>query len=162
MFKSIFPIVAAALLFASPLYAKKKPPEDAIQANTYENFEPLVAKIRGEMVTGERYEFLSNTDRDTVNTILDEMSKMLQKSGSVEAMKGEDLAKLMSEQEKVNGILARNADDRLICTHVAPVGSHIPKTTCITARQAEVNREAYRKNATEMQRQGTVGSGPGG
>ena len=154
MFKAIFPIVAAALLFASPLYAKKKPPEDAVQASTYESFGPLVEKIRSEMAPGERYEFLSSKDRDSVNATLDQMSGLLEKSGSVSAMQPEELAAMMTAQEKVNGTLARNADDRLICTHVAPVGSHIPKTQCITARQAAQNRENHRKDATDLQVKG--------
>lgn len=160
MFKAIFPIVAVALLFASPLQAKKKPVENAVVADTYQNFELLTTKIRGEMAEGERYEFLSTADRQVVNSTLDEMSKMLEASGTVDAMSSETRAKMMTDQEKVNGILARNADDRLICTHVAPVGSHIPKTKCITARQAAQNREAYRKNAVDLQRQGLI-SGPG-
>lgn len=161
MFKAVFSLLALALLFSSPLHAKKKPPEDAVVASTYEAFEPQVTKIRGEMIEGERYEFLSGADRDSVNRILDEMSGMLKKYGSVTAMQPEERARLISEQENVNGILARNADDRLICTHVAPVGSHIPKTSCITARQAAINREAYRKNAVDMQNQSLQGLGPG-
>lgn len=162
MFKKLIFVAAAALLLASPLYAKKPPVEDAVVASTYEAFQPLAEKIRGEMAEGKRYEFLSTKDRDSVNLTLDQMAGMLEKSGSVSAMKPEELAKLMTEQERVNGILARNADDRLICTHVNPVGSHIPKTTCITARQSAENRENYRKNAQDLQNQGLLGSGPGG
>ncbi|MEZ5461345.1 hypothetical protein [Dokdonella sp.] len=161
MFKMLVLMTAAALLFASPLHAKKKPVEDAVVSSTYEAFVPLVEKIRGEMATGERYEFLSNADRDTVNAILDEMSGMLEKSGSVAAMQPEERARMMTDQEKVNGILARNADDRLICTHVAPVGSHIPKTKCLTARQVAENRERYRKNAIDLQNGSLSGGGPG-
>lgn len=162
MIKAVFTIVAAALLFASPVHAKKKPPEDAVQASTYEAFGPLVEKIRGEMIQGERYEFLSTSDRDTVNATLDRMSALLEKSGSVGAMQPEELAQMMTDQEKVNGILARNADDRLVCTHVAPVGSHIPKTKCQTARQIAESRENYRKNAVDLQNQSLIGAGPGG
>jgi len=160
MFKAVFMVAATALLFASPLHAKKKPVEDVVVADTYEHFEVLVKKIRGEMAEGERYEFLSKADRDTVNSTLDEMSGMLEKSVTVDAMQPEMRARMMTDQEKVNGILARNADDRLICTHVAPVGSHIPKTQCHTARQIAENRENYRKNANDLQRQG-LQSGPG-
>lgn len=154
MFKALIPVVAAALLFASPLQAKKKAPEDAVTASTYQQFGPLVEKIRSEMADGERYEYLSKSDRETVNVTLDQMSAMLEKSGSVDAMQPEERAKMMTDQEKVNGILARNADDRLVCSHVAPVGSHIPKTTCHTMREIKESQ----RNARDLQNTGRSGS----
>ncbi|MGB0133685.1 MAG: hypothetical protein WBP53_07585 [Dokdonella sp.] len=154
--------MAAALLFASPLQAKKKPPEDAVVADTYQEFEPLVTKIRGQMSEGERYEYLSSADRDTVNMTLDQMSGMLEKYGSVGAMQPEERAKMMTAQEHVNGILARNADDRLVCTHVAPVGSHIPKTKCVTMRQIKENRKNHQRDAQDLQNRSLGAPGPGG
>jgi hypothetical protein len=79
------------------------------------------------------------------------MEQMLIEAGSVENMDDAAKVKLFSMQEEVNGILARNADDRLVCTHVAPVGSHIPKTVCHTVRELAISKKDYNSKAREMQ-----------
>jgi hypothetical protein len=137
-------VLFLSVLLSPPLLAKKAE-EKAVVADTPEKFQLLVVNIREEMAPDERYEFLSTKDRDTVNHRLDLMEQMLIEAGSVANMNHETQVKLFSMQEEVNGILARNADDRLVCTHVAPVGSHIPKTKCMTARQAREIREGNRK-----------------
>jgi hypothetical protein len=135
--------------FSAPLAAKQS--DKAIKkADTPEKFEVLVTAIRQEMAPGKRYEFLKESDRATVDAILDKMSRMLTIAGSVDAMRPEMKAELMSAQEKVNGILARNADDRLICTHVAPVGSHLPVTKCQSVREIARKRESSRHQTTDM------------
>ena len=153
-------VVIASLFLISPLMAKK-PVEKAVIADTPEKFEILVEKIRSQMAPGEKYEFLKSKDREVVNRHLDRMAEMLLKAGSVEAMQPEEKAKLFSEQEEVNGILARNADDRLVCTHVAPVGSHLPVTKCHTVRELAESRENYRRQKVEFDNQGRIGPGGG-
>jgi hypothetical protein len=131
----ILMLVVAVLLLSATTLQAKKPLEKAVIADTPEKFEVLVTAIRQEMAPGKRYEFLKESERVNVDAILDKMGRMLTSAGSVDAMNPEMRADMMSEQEKVNGILARNADDRLVCTHVAPVGSHLPVTTCHTVRE---------------------------
>lgn len=127
--------VMAALIAASSVVAAKPPVKKAVVADTPEKFELLVTAIQQEMAPGKRYEFLNSRNRDKVNHWLDQMMTMLTKAGSVEALTYEDKARLFSIQEEVNGLLAKNADDRLVCTNRAPTGSHIPQTTCHTVRQ---------------------------
>lgn len=144
----LFAIVAAVLLTA-PLAAKKVE-EKAVVADTPQKFEVLVEAIQQEMAPGKRYEFLDTSNRTEVNDILARMHALLVKAGSVDAMSPDQRAQLMTEQDRVNGILARNADDRLVCTHVAPVGSHLPVTRCKTVRQIAQQRAGYRNQAEEM------------
>ena len=54
----------------------------------------------------------------------------------------ETKAKLFNEQEVVNSILTRRDRDRVICKNEAPIGSHIPVTTCHTYGQEVEAREA--------------------
>jgi hypothetical protein len=148
------------IALSAPLAAKQ--PEKAIKkADTPEKFEALVAAIHQEMAPGKRYEFLKESDRATVDSILNKMSGMLTSAGSVDAMQPEMKAELMSAQEKVNGILARNADDRLVCTHEAPTGSHLPTTSCHTVRELARNRENAGKQMElihDQNRQGSTNS----
>jgi hypothetical protein len=146
----ILMLVIAVFLFSASALQAKKPVEKAIVADTPEKFELLVTAIRQEMAPGKRYEFLKESDRENVDAILDKMNGMLVSAGSVDAMRPEMKADLMSAQEKVNGILARNADDRLVCTHVAPVGSHLPVTTCHTVREIARKRDNTRHQMIDM------------
>ena len=149
--KSSWLLAAFVLVLAvtGPLAAK---PADrkAVHADTPEKFARVVLAVRQEMAPGKRYEFLGMGDRQIVNDSLDRMAGMLEKAGSVDAMSQEEKTQLFSIQEKVNGLLARNADDRLVCEHVAPVGSHIPTTTCHTVRELAVSRSNSRDQFTDM------------
>ena len=65
------------MLAASPVLAKKQAQENVIIADSAEKFAVLVDKIRSQMATGQRYEFLSPADRKLVNDSLDKMGSLL-------------------------------------------------------------------------------------
>ncbi|HET9032266.1 MAG TPA: hypothetical protein VFN25_05100 [Dokdonella sp.] len=138
-------IVMAALIAASSVVAAKPPAKKVIVADNPEQFELLVTAIQQEMAPGKRYEFLNSHNRSVVNHSLGEMGSMLNAAGSVDAMTPEEKTRLFSIQEEVNGILARNADDRLVCTRQRPTGSQIPVTTCHTVRELARSRDASRQ-----------------
>jgi hypothetical protein len=149
MFRAILFVVVSLVVSAASVHAKSDE-KKAVVADTPEKFTLLVEAIRQEMAPGKRYEFLDSRNTEEVNQILDRMGSMLAKAGSVDAMHSEQKAQLMSDQERVNGILARNADDRLVCTHVAPVGSHLPVTRCRSVREIAKRRETVRKQTREL------------
>ena len=149
MFRKISLAALGLALIASSAIAKK-PVEKVVVADTAPKFELLVEKIHSQMANGERYEFMSKRDRQTVDMSFKKMAAMLTASGSVDAMKTDEKVKLFNEQEKVNGLLARNADDRLVCTHVAPAGSHIPVKSCKTVRQINMDRNNSRRDMQDM------------
>ncbi len=125
----------ASLLAVSSAVLAKQPEAKAVVADTPEKFDLLVTAIQQEMAPGKRYEFLNKDNRQVVNDSLDRMGEMLTRAGSVDAMTAEQKAQLFNIQENVNGLLAKNADDRLVCTHSSPTGSHIQMTTCHTVRE---------------------------
>ncbi|MGB0133682.1 hypothetical protein [Dokdonella sp.] len=148
--RTTLPFLILSLMLASPLHAGKVE-EKVVVADTPEKFQLLVVTIQEEMVPGERYEFLSTYNRNAVNQNLEIMQQMLIRAGSVANMDESTQLKLFSIQEEVNGILARNADDRLVCTYVAPVGSHIPKKRCHTVRQIAENRKKFKGQMGSLQ-----------
>ncbi|MEZ5461341.1 hypothetical protein [Dokdonella sp.] len=150
--RNLVSLVILTFMFASPLGAKEAE-EKAVVADTPEKFEVLVSSIREEMAPGKRYEFLSTRNQATVNQNLDLMGKMLERAGSVANMDDSTQMELLSIQEETNGILARNAEDRLVCTYVAPVGTHIPKKTCHTVRQLAENRRKFRSQLGDLQKE---------
>jgi hypothetical protein len=111
----------------------------------------VISAIRQEMAPGKRYEFLNSYNRRVVEDSLDHMQRMLTKAGSVDAMTQEEKTELFSVREKANGILARNAADRLVCVHTPPTGSHIPMTQCKTARELAMRRQAATQKQKEME-----------
>ncbi|MGA8278143.1 MAG: hypothetical protein WB784_08115 [Rhodanobacteraceae bacterium] len=144
MFRQVILAIVAALVFSSPL-AAKDPVEKAVVADTAAKFTPLADSIRHQMEPGGRYEFIGSSDKRLVDTKLNEMESLLKASGSVAGMPEADRIKLFNAQEQVNGILADNASDRLICQKVAPTGSHLPITICKTYGELARNRAESRK-----------------
>lgn len=141
---------AFILMVCASTVAAKKPVEKVVVADTAEKFDSLVAQIHSQMAPGKRYEFLGKSDRAKVDMSFEKMSSMLASSGSVDAMSSEERMKLFNEQEKVNGLLAKNSDDRLVCNSVAPVGSHLPVKTCKTVREIEKERNNSRRDMQNM------------
>jgi hypothetical protein len=143
-------ILVLFLTICAPLAAKESGP--AIKkADTPEKLEIVITAIRQEMVPGGRYEYLNGYNRRVVDDSLDHMQEMLVKAGSVDAMSQEQKTELFSYQERANGILAKNAADRLICQHAPPTGSHIPMTQCKTFRELTQRRTALKRKTKEMQ-----------
>ncbi len=117
-----------------------------IMADTPEKFAEVAANIKAEFKAGGRYEFLNSSNRERVAADLDTMEKLLQKSGSVDALNQQDKLTLMNTQEYVNGLLAKSDRNRLVCERTAHMGSNIPTTSCKTV--AEIERQ--RKQGSQM------------
>jgi hypothetical protein len=128
--------------------------EKIVVADTSEKFVVLAQAIRQEMAPGGRFQYITGRSRADVDKGLDAMAAMMEKAGSVAAMKEKEKIKLFNEQEKVNGLLAKNASDRLICTYVSPVGSHLPVKKCETLGEREANRRNALRNMDTYNQQG--------
>jgi hypothetical protein len=137
-------MLVAGMMVSSAALAKDKV-EKVVVADTPARFAAVVEKVHHEMKVGGRYQFISATNGARVNTLLEQMASLLDANGSVAAMNDQDKIKLFNAQEQVNGILADNASDRLICRKVAPVGSHLPVTTCHTYGELARNRSSNDK-----------------
>jgi hypothetical protein len=60
------------------------------------------------------------------------MQSLFDKYGTVAQMDESTKVQLFNDQEAVNAILNHNDSNRLVCEHIAPLGSNIPKTVCRT------------------------------
>lgn len=158
MFKYAVLMIVAGVIFSSPLLAKEKV-EKAVVADTAAKFAPLADSIRHQMDPGGRYEFIGPGDKRLVASKLDEMEALLTASGSVANMPEDSKIKLFNAQEQVNGILAHNASDRLVCEKVAPLGSHLPVTTCKTYGEIAKNRANWNKQFDRLGNKGRADAG---
>ena len=145
----LFCLLFVAAVQAGPPVAKP------VAADTSEKFALLVEQIHEEMKPGGRYEFIRPDEAAKVDTGLNKMAAILEKSGSVNSMTQVEKVQLFDVQENVNGILTHSDRDRLVCEHNAPVGTSIPRTTCQTVADIERSRRDSKKTLLEA---GTVGS----
>jgi choline dehydrogenase-like flavoprotein len=133
-----------ALLVAGAVWADGVVKEP-VKADTAEKFSAAAAEVRQEMTNGGRYEFINADGRARVEKDLTDMAAMLQASQSVDRMRPADKVALLNLQENLNGILAKNDNNRLVCEHSAPLGSHIQGTSCQTVGQIERRRRESQK-----------------
>jgi hypothetical protein len=152
---------SALLAMASTATAKESKYHEVVNADSQDKFEQIITMVRGEMKAGGRYEFVKPDERQTIETKLDEMQTLFKSSGSVEQMHQDEKVQLFNAQELVNAILTKRDSDRVICVNRAPVGSHIPKTTCHTYGQEEEARRETTKEIKEWDIRGCTG-GPSG
>ena len=129
--------------------------EKPVVADTPEKFAQTAAQIREEMATGGRYEYIKAGDKAKVEADLDSMAALLQKKGSVAVMRQDEKVQLFNTQEHLNGILAHNDSNRLVCERRSPMGSNIPINTCKTVADIEKSRH---DNQETMKNAGTIGA----
>jgi hypothetical protein len=123
-------IASVVLLQASVAHAYKT--EVIVKAENKDDFTVVVAAIHQLMQPGGRYEHVSASERAAIDQRFTDMGAIFQQYGSVAQMNPDAKVRLFNDQEFVNGTLTHRDNKRLVCEHVAPVGSHIPRTTCRT------------------------------
>jgi hypothetical protein len=143
-------VIASCVCASEGSEVKQKP----VAADTPEKFAKSADDIRSEMGPSGRYEFIKAGDKAKVEADLNTMAAMLQKSGSVGAMKEQERVRLFNTQEHVNGLLVHNDSNRLVCERRAPVGTNIPVNTCKTVGQIEKERGDSQKTMLDQQSNG--------
>jgi hypothetical protein len=114
--------------------------EVILKADNAAEFSAVATTVRQGMLPGGRFEFVDSKERDTVNTRLGDMQALFDKHGIVAQMDMQTKVQLFNDQEAVNAILTQRDDQRLICEHDAPLGSHIPRTACQSYGEMERQR----------------------
>jgi hypothetical protein len=131
-------IAVAATLHVGVAQASKT--ETILKADNAAEFSAVVAAVQKEMLRGGRFEFVDSKEHDTVNARLADMQALFDKHGTVAQMEMNTKVQLFNDQEAVNAILTHRDDERLVCVHDAPLGSHIPRTVCKTYGEMERQR----------------------
>ncbi|MBS0438147.1 MAG: hypothetical protein JSS33_01930 [Proteobacteria bacterium] len=120
-------------------------------AQSLDSFMQDQARIRKDMQPGGQYGYISNLEKNRVEASLAQMQNLLTANKSKADMSESDKVALVNAQEEVNGILEHNDNNRLVCEHVAPVGSHRPITTCHTYAEIMEQRERTQHDMQRMQ-----------
>jgi hypothetical protein len=140
--------------------AKEHYREGGVKADTREAFETLAADVRKDMEHGGKYEYVKPSEKKTIDAKLTEMDELFEKTGTVANMTQDQKIALFNAQETVNSILTLRDRDRVICKREAPVGSHIPVTTCHTYAQEVEAHEGTKKIMDDWSRPLCVGDNP--
>jgi len=150
--KCFFLIALVVAVAASAAGAKENYHEKTVNADTKEKFVEIATDVRQEMEGGGRYEYVKADERKTIDHKLTEMEALFNENGSVQNMKQDTKVKLFNDQEVVNSILTRRDRDRVICKNEAPLGSHIPVTSCHTYGQEVEAQEGTHNQLDEWKR----------
>jgi len=126
--------------------------EKPLVAKTFEAFKQDSARIRKQMQPGGLYEHTPANDQARVESRLGDMYKLLETRTSEAEMTETDKVALLNAQEEINSILQHNDNNRLVCEHVAPVGSHRPITTCRTYGEVMARERADQKSLQDRAR----------
>lgn len=151
-------VVGVALLQASAVYAKT---EVIVKAENKDDFTAVVAAVHQQMQAGGRYEFVDQGERQKIDASFADMQSLFDKFATVAQMDQGAKVQLFNDQETINAILTHRDDKRLVCESVAPIGSHIPRTTCRTYREIELERSNTERLQQQMLQVNTPRGGKG-
>jgi hypothetical protein len=154
LLRFVFAAVAQVLCVGIGIaWAADKVVEKPFTADTPEKFAQTADQVRKEMAPGGRYEFIRPDDKAKAEADMNAMAAILQKSGSVAAMKEDEKVKLFNAQEHLNGILTHSDRNRLVCENTAPTGSNLRRPTCLTVGEIEIKRANDQNGLQQLERQ---------
>jgi hypothetical protein len=149
----------ALVIAATSAFAKENYREPAFNADTRDSFAKVSEGVREQIKPGGRYEYVNDKERFTIGQKLDDMNTLFSDHDSVASMSQQDKIQLFNDQETVNSILTKRDGERVICKKEAPIGSHIPITTCHTYAQEQ---DAHKANAQQVDQWGHMQCGDSG
>ena len=118
--------------------------------DVHQSFDAQRQSIEADLADGKTYSELSDSDRSKVTEALQRMGSLLHDAGGVAALDEAQKVRVFNDQELVNSLLSRAAEDsRLICRREKQIGSNRTTTHCMTALQRNRQTERARKDLTD-------------
>lgn len=148
---AVLAVLTTLLLLPLLSFAKDKD-KRIIQAANRAQFAELTASIREEMKPDGRFQFLTETERASVNLYLDTIAGTLAK-GDPDTLHYDEKMELLAVQENANAILTQRDGNRMICERRSPTGSHFKVKKCMTyAEHVRTREDAQRDFSDNMRR----------
>ncbi len=122
-----------------------------VKAQNKDDFAAVMQAVHQQMEPGQRFEHTTAKERSEIDARFADMQSMFDKHATVDQMNPDEKVQLFNDQEAINATLNNRDNDRLVCEHVAPVGSHIPRTTCRTYGQIMQSRRDTQQMMNKMQ-----------
>jgi hypothetical protein len=131
--------LVALCLVAAPVFAASAPLSTKADASS---FPSAKARIEKDLKDGKTYSELTARQKEDVVDALERIEAILEGAPSVESLSTDDKLQLVNDQEFVNTVLTKAADDsRLICKQERKTGSHRMAPRCRTMAQIRKDRE---------------------
>ena len=144
-------VIALALsVLAACAAVDTTPPPEPKKIATIDEYLAHQDYLRAGLLDGSLGE-LSERDLEEVFRRQDELRVLLGSVESIEALTEEQKIEVLNNQNAINGILTRSLADTPICRRETVVGSHRPRTVCMTARQREALRDNSRESIRYLQ-----------
>lgn len=144
-------VILAALLLSPLLSSAKDGDKSIIQAANRAQFAELTASIREEMQPQGRFQFVTETERTSVNQYLDTIAGILAQ-GDPDTLHYDVKMDLLAAQENANAILTQRDGNRMICERRSPTGSHFKVKKCMTYAEQVKLREDAQKDFSDNKR----------
>jgi hypothetical protein len=130
-----------------------------VNASTREDFEAVANDVRAEMTEGGRFEFLSKSERESIEDAFRRIGLLFQNAPSVDAMKKEDQVALFNQQETINALLKNRDSDRVVCKRERKTGTNLATTQCMTYGERERMRRDSQNELNRIQKGGATHNG---
>lgn len=113
-------------------------------------FITALEELRGKLEEGDP-RALSNREWREFNKLHGRFEKLLQGVDSVEQLSDDDQIALVNTQEELDTLLLGGQnDERIICRKERRTGTRIPRHSCITQRELEIERERTRNSLLDI------------
>jgi len=139
MYKMV--LAGCLLALGASTVSASSPAREPLDINSAAFSEQRV-QIEKQLADGKTYAEISVADRAKVTESLNRLSFQLENSGSTAALNEREKNQVFNDQETINTILTRAADDsRVVCTRENKVGTHRPVNVCLTVAERRLLRE---------------------
>lgn len=122
------------------------------------SFEAVRAAIEKEMQAKGRFSSVAPAGQATVNGRFRDMAALFDQYGSIDKMDPAAMARIDSDQNAINAVLAPHDGNRLICEQETQVGSHFPKRVCRKLSELQNRNTGTEQFMRQMQSPPTQGS----
>lgn len=124
-----------------------------VNADSKEDFAALATAIRQQMLPGGRWQYVNQKERAAIDGTFDDMARLYDQFSTVANMDKQARAALSADQGIVNPILAKRDGERLICTRIVHVGTHLPVERCKTYAEIQAQRQNTQRDTRQFYRQ---------
>ena len=145
-------VLAAGLSVATLAGAANDKTERVLTAETKAAFEDQAAAIRVQLGSGGHYALATETDRQTIDRRLAEITTIFDRYDIGAPLANDDKLALYVAQEDVNAILTKRDGRRVVCKSVTIPGSHRKQQQCAPLAERESERRDSEKYMRDSNR----------
>lgn len=116
-------------------------------------------RLQQEIAEGSRrVSGLSARDKREIADQQARVFALLNGKASLDELRNEERIETFNALQSINALVAKAAEERMVCRSERSTGSNLSRTNCRSVRQIREERESARRTMSEMNPRGTSGS----